>query len=82
MSENPITKLIAKAGGSRTSALKSIAATCGLKSYQSILKWEENEKLPRTEWTGETNYAEKLEQAYGVSRHILAPGAYTRAKRH
>lgn len=26
----------------------------------SIYKWRENDRLPRTEWTGETNYAEAI----------------------
>lgn len=31
-------------------------------AYQSILGWKERGRLPRTEWTGETNYAETIEQ--------------------
>jgi len=30
-------------------------------SYQAIRKWERAGRLPRTEWTGETAYAEKIE---------------------
>jgi hypothetical protein len=72
MSENnPITKVIKKAGST-----KAVADVCGLRSYQAVLKWEKKGKLPRTEWTGETKYAEKLELAFGISRHVLAPGAY------
>lgn len=72
MSENPVTRVIDKAG-----SVTAVAAVCGV-SYQAIRKWEERGRLPRTEWTGETNYAEKLEAQFGVSRHILAPGAYSK----
>jgi hypothetical protein len=72
---NPITTLIEKAGSA-----KAVADALQLTST-AVLKWEKRGKLPRTEWTGETNYAEKLEHEFGVSRHILAPGAYSKAKR-
>lgn len=32
-------------------------------SYQAIRKWEVAGRLPRTEWTGETDYASKIEIA-------------------
>lgn len=50
---NYISKVIDLAG------LLPTAQTCGI-SYQAIRKWEANESLPRTDFTGETNYAEKL----------------------
>lgn len=53
---NPISKAIAICG------LKQLETTC-LVSYQAIRKWEKAGRLPRTEWTGETNYAEKIAQA-------------------
>lgn len=31
-------------------------------TYQAIRKWEAMGRLPRTEWTGETNYASIIEQ--------------------
>ncbi|MFA5170406.1 MAG: hypothetical protein WC426_02490 [Sulfuriferula sp.] len=31
-------------------------------SGPSLLKWKKQNSLPRTEWTGETNYAAKIEQ--------------------
>ncbi len=30
-------------------------------SYQAIRKWEAAFRLPRTEWTGETNYSTTIE---------------------
>jgi len=59
--ENQITIAINKAGSPNI-----IAAICGLKSYQAVKKWEKNGKLPRTEWSGETNYAEKIYKKTGV----------------
>lgn len=29
-------------------------------TYQAIRKWEAAGRLPRTEWTGETSYSEKI----------------------
>lgn len=72
MNKNPITEVI-KLAGSVTAVGKAV----GLR-YQSIRKWERNGRLPRTEWTGETRYAEILEEKFGVSKHLLAPGAYNR----
>lgn len=36
-----------------------VADVCGV-SQRAIYKWMNNGKLPRTEYTGETNYAEKI----------------------
>ena len=36
-----------------------MADVCGV-SQRAIYKWMDNGKLPRTEYTGETNYAEKI----------------------
>ena len=35
------------------------AAACGV-SYQSVRKWEKRSRLPRTEFTNETEYARKM----------------------
>lgn len=51
---NPISLAIQIVG------LQPLAQNCG-KSYQAVRKWEKN-GLPRTEWTGETSYAETIEQ--------------------
>ena len=51
---NPVTEAIEILG------LRPLADGCKLKSYQAVKKWEKN-GLPRTEWTGETNYSENIE---------------------
>lgn len=45
---------------------------CGV-SFMSVIKWVKKGHLPRTEWTGETNYAEKIASALDgiVSREEL-----------
>lgn len=48
---------IAKAGG-----VANAAAACGV-SQRAVYKWLTAESLPRTEYTGETNYAERLAAA-------------------
>ena len=57
---NPISEAIQKAK-SKT----AFAAVCGV-SRPAIDKWEKKGRLPRTEWTGETTYAEKIFNEYGV----------------
>lgn len=34
-------------------------------TYQAILKWARQGRLPRTEWTGETQYAKAMAAAVG-----------------
>lgn len=53
---NQISKAIEVAG------LSVVAKACGV-SYQAVRKWEGRWCLPRTEWTGETNYATAIERA-------------------
>lgn len=52
--------------------LQKLADGLGL-TYQAIRKWEAAGRLPRTEWTGETAYAEKIERMCGgaVTRREL-----------
>lgn len=52
--------------------LSRLARECNV-TYQALRKWERRGFLPRTEWTGETNYAEVIEEATGgvVSRSAL-----------
>lgn len=42
--------------------LAKLARVLGV-TYQAIRKWEAKGRLPRTEWTGETDYASQIEQA-------------------
>jgi hypothetical protein len=53
---HPMEQAIAKVG------LVQIAAACG-KTHQAVRKWQRAGRLPRTEWTGESNYAEKISAA-------------------
>lgn len=56
MATSPITEAIAAVG------LQSLAKACGV-TYQALRKWESRGRLPRTEWTGETNYAAAISAA-------------------
>jgi predicted DNA-binding transcriptional regulator AlpA len=49
-----------------------IAEACGIKG-PSVYKWVKAGRLPRTEWTGETNYAQIIERETGgkVTRAAL-----------
>jgi DNA-binding transcriptional regulator YdaS (Cro superfamily) len=42
--------------------LAKLAKALGV-TYQAIRKWETKGRLPRTEWTGETDYAALIEVA-------------------
>ncbi len=54
--DNLITKAIEQVG------LGKLAAACGV-TYQALRKWEKAGRLPRTDWTGETDYAASIETA-------------------
>lgn len=54
----PVANLITKA--IEIAGLLPIAKECGV-TYQAVRKWEEQGRMPRTEWTGETNHSEKIE---------------------
>lgn len=41
--------------------LHELAAECSV-TYQAVQRWKKNGCLPRTEWTGETNYSEIIEK--------------------
>jgi Prophage CP4-57 regulatory protein (AlpA). len=43
----------------KTVRVPVVAKACGV-SQRAIYKWIDNGKLPRTDYTGETNYAEKI----------------------
>ena len=34
-------------------------------SYQAVQKWQKAGRMPRTEWTGETQYSEQIEVVTG-----------------
>jgi len=44
---------------------KALGEICGV-SQPTVFDWVKRGKLPRTEYTGETNYAEKIYNATGV----------------
>jgi DNA-binding transcriptional regulator YdaS (Cro superfamily) len=48
------------------------ARACGV-SPRAVRKWQAAGRLPRTEWTGETDYAGRIERASGgaVTREAL-----------
>lgn len=56
MKENLISKAIEIVG------LCKLAQVCGVK-HQSIYRWVKKGALPRTDWTGETDYARCIETA-------------------
>ncbi|WET11845.1 hypothetical protein P3S72_06850 [Pseudomonas sp. D3] len=75
---NRVKKAVGDVGGTPTAA-----KTCGV-STRSVNKWIAAERLPRTEYTGETSYAKKLAEASGgrftsawlleiVNRNQVAP---------
>lgn len=55
---NPLEKSINLIGIMKVS--KAAGVTNG-----AVMNWQRRGKLPRTEWTGETNYAEKISEATG-----------------
>jgi len=50
----------------------AIANICRV-SQPAVFKWSVTGRLPRTEWTGETNYAEKIFNAYGIAIEPFKP---------
>lgn len=53
----------------------AIGAACGGLSGKAVIKWKNNGRPPRTEYTGETNYASMIESATNgkVKRADLLP---------
>jgi hypothetical protein len=53
----------------------AIGVVCGGLSGKAVIKWKNNGRPPRTEYTGETNYAERIEAATNqqVNRQELLP---------
>lgn len=58
MEKNLITQAIELTG------LTRLARACGV-TYQSVKRWETRGRVPRTDWTGETDYASCIEIATG-----------------
>lgn len=56
MSETFLSKAIEIVG------ICKLAKACGVR-HQAIYKWLSNGRLPRTDWTGETDYASRIEEA-------------------
>lgn len=54
---NPMQLIFSVLGGP-----SKVARICGVAPI-TARKWRERGHLPRTEWTGETHYAEKIETA-------------------
>jgi hypothetical protein len=54
----------------------AIGKVCGGLSGKAVMKWRNNGRPPRTEYTGETKYAEKIAEATGYKVKVadLLPG--------
>ena len=54
---------------------EAIGQACGGLTGKAVMKWKKNGKPPRTEYTGETNYAEQIEKATNgqVTKEQLRP---------
>jgi DNA-binding transcriptional regulator YdaS (Cro superfamily) len=63
----PLERAVAILGG-----YSATGRVCGV-SFMSVIKWVRKGHLPRTEWTGETNYADRIASAIDgiVSREEL-----------
>lgn len=68
MATSPITEAIAAVG------LQPLARACGV-TYQALKKWESRGRLPRTEWTGETNYAAAISAACAEKGVVITEAA-------
>jgi hypothetical protein len=61
MNENKVKKAVIQAGGQAV-----VARACGVRQ-QTVFRWVHTGHLPRTEWTGETNYSSVLASMDGVN---------------
>ena len=62
---NPIQHAITLAGGP-VALTRELNKRIGKPvTYQAVLKWARQGRLPRTEWTGETHYAKAISAAIG-----------------
>jgi hypothetical protein len=71
----PLKKSIEDAGG-----VAAVALVCG-KTPRAIYKWLEADALPRTEYTGETQYAKKIAGLAEKNGHPFEP-AWLLAQAH
>jgi len=62
-----LSKAVTKAGSQ-----KALGEICGV-SQPTVFEWISKGKLPRTEWTNETNYSEKIYKALGVVVEPYSP---------
>jgi len=79
--QNTLKELLVMCGGST-----KIGAACGV-TKQAVMKWMKANKLPRTEYTGETKYAVVLSKlAADVGKEYspidFAPGAGPYMQQH
>jgi len=58
---NPIQKAVDAAG-----SCAALARFLGFRSSTTVRKWLAAGCFPRTEWTGETDYAERIAKKYGL----------------
>ncbi|BFQ92342.1 MULTISPECIES: helix-turn-helix domain-containing protein [Gallibacterium] len=49
-----------------TLSVSEVSAICGV-SIRAVYKWRTSNALPRTDYTGETNYSERLAKALNYS---------------
>ena len=54
---SPLEKAVRFLGG-----YSATGRICGV-SFMAVMKWVRRGRLPRTEWTGETDYASRIEAA-------------------
>lgn len=69
---NILSRAIEKLGG-----VTKLARVCGV-SYQAVRRWEKHKRLPRTELTGETDYANRIAKATGNKTHYQKLITFTR----
>lgn len=54
---------------------EAMGRLCGV-SGKAVVKWRQRGRLPRTEWTGETHYAERISEATGIALKALRPDVF------